>query len=404
MDLPPLRAHSLLLFGALSAVSCGARSGLDLALDAVVESPSCLPAAPTCVRPSVACAAPTFAAAICDGSTRTWSCPSGSVIYARVTAPARCLPFHGAVGLSTVEPWGIGSFARIPTDDGRCLWIADNVVLANGTAARNVALEADPNAPFGSCPQESLIAPTPMVTIQGGNDPSILVQIDGGYRLGGSTRVLYRLFRVDSSAVYGVTEIGGGVAHLDPATGFVVIPSPAAPFPWGLDLDLGDAMLPFGDGSHELVWGCPPDGTLTEGCKLARLDGNDAVEILSKSGDWIASVRGSDGVTLFDSGRWVSAVVPVPGALEHLYVADYTRSILRQTSTTPEGPWSDEASLAACDLPPADPKAVCAAVVVHEDLADPTRPGEVPVTYAVGSTGAQTSNPDDYWPRLVWLP
>jgi hypothetical protein len=341
--------------------------------------------------------------AACDETTEVWSCPAGTAPYVRAEPPARCLPFRQASGLSVVTRWGIGSFSRIPTDDGRCLWIADSVTLADGTAARNVAFEADPNAPFGSCPEESIIAPTPIVTMAGGDDPSILVQVDGGYRLGGVTHVLYRLFRVDPQAVYGVTELGGGVARLDPGSGMVMVPPPSQPFPWGLDLDLGDAMLPFGDGAHELVWGCPPNGSLSEGCKLARLAVDDSVETFSPSGTWLASVRGSDAATLFDSGRWVSAVIPVPGALEHLYIRDFTRSILMQSATSPLGPWVGQAGSTACDLPTGDPDAICASVVPHEDLVDPTRPSEMPVTYAVGSTGAGTGDPGDYWPRLVWL-
>jgi hypothetical protein len=67
------------------------------------------------------------------------------------------------------------------------------------------------------------------------------------------------------------------------------------------------------------------------------------------------------------------------------------------------GPWAGGSRIAACDLPPSDPNAICAAVVPHEDLVDPTRPGEMPVTYAVGSTGPGIGNGDDYWPRLVRL-
>lgn len=396
------RRALILVLVAANAAACGSRT--ELRTIGVVDQASCTSEPPICVQRGRWCSAPTTVPASCDPTSNEWSCPVGSGVYTRAPSPARCLPFRHAPGLAAVGPWGIGSLARIPADDGRCLWIADSVILSNGAAARNVALEADPDAPFGSCPEESVSPPTPIVAVEGGDDPSILVQIDGGFRLGGSTRVLYRLFRVDPAAIFGVTELGGGIARFDPSSGHVVIPSPAKPFPWGLDLDLGDAAFPFGDGLHELVWGCATPGSfLKEGCKLARLSPDDTVELLSRSGDWIASVRAMDGVTTFESGRWMSTVVSRGGALTHLYIADFTQSILAQTATAPTGTWSDAPGLGPCDLPAADPHAVCAAPITHLDMSDPTRPDELPVTYGVGSTGVSTGNPDDYWPRLVWL-
>jgi len=408
-------AAACLAAAALACGACGARSSFsDVVPDAgVTAETGCTAAPPTCVARGLACTVSTVVPAVCDGGSRVWACPAGSSVYARAPAPtAPCLPFHGASGLANVGPWGIGSFSRIPTDDGRCLWLADSVTLSDGAPARNVALEADPDAPFGTCPVESVAPPAPLVTMEGGDDPSILVQVDGGYRLGGATHVLYRLFRVDPTAVYGVTELGGGVARLDAATGRIVIPSLARPFPWGLDLDLGDATLPSGDGAHELVWGCAPPGAqlFEEGCRLARLDALDAVELYAKSGDWIASVRASDGATVFQSGRWMSSVVPPPespsSALRHVYIGDFGDELRTQSAPVATGPWSDAASLGPCDLPASDPQAFCASPVVHDELADPTRPGEIAVTYGVGSTGAgvRTGNPEDYWPRLVWVP
>jgi len=58
------------------------------------------------------------------------------------------------------------------------------------------------------------------------------------------------------------------------------------------------------------------------------------------------------------------------------------------------------------DLPTADdPKSFCAGPTAHMELADPTRPGELPLTYGVGSSSLTTppGTPDDYWPRMVWV-
>lgn len=379
-------------------VACGARSGLPGG-EAAVNS-ACSSNPPVCVVAGSWCSAPTTVSAFCDKDSQSWSCPSGSTVYARAATSTRCLPFHGE--FSAITSWGIGSFTRIPADDGTCLWVVDDVVLKDGTPARNVALRTDPNLPFGTCPDRSLTLPVPIVTMEGSNDPTILVQLDGGYRLGGSTRVLYRLFRLDPTATFGVRELGGGVAHFD-ASGRILIPSPQKPFPWGLDLDLGDAIYPFGDDAHELVWGCGTPGNYPIRCNLARLSADDAVELLSNAGDWIASVRASDGPTLFETGRWMSTIVSSHGSLRHLYIPDFTRSISWQTATAAVGPWSSVPGSIPCDLPDADQKSICAAVVHHPDISDPTQPNEVPVTYAVGSTGTRTDNPDDYWPRLVWL-
>ncbi len=277
--------------------------------------------------------------------------------------------------------------------------------LSGGAVARNVALQADPNAPFGTCPTESLTPPTPIVTIEGPDDPSILVQIDGGYRLAGATHVLYRLFRVDPNATFGAVELGGGVARWDQTTQRIVVPSPSKPFPWGLDLDLGDAQLVSDDGAHAFVWGCSgPAAALKQACRLARLDASDHVELLSTSAQWVPTIDASLGAKLFGSGSWTSSVVPAPSGFRHVYVADFGSALQTDVAADPTGPWTAGPDLAACDLPTAhDPNSFCAGPIAHLELSDPTRPGELAISYGVGASKAPTGTPDDYWPRLVWL-
>jgi hypothetical protein len=384
---------------------CGSRSDLDRAsAPSVTVTPQCPPGPPTCVADGTGCDPATAVAAVCDGGSHLWRCPAGARLYSRASAaPSPCLPFLHASGLASVGDWGLGGLSQVPTDDGRCLWIAETATLADGTAARNVAFEVDRTAPFGTCPSGSLAPPTPVVTVEGGDDPSLLVQINGGYRLGGSTHVLYRLFRSDATAAFGVTEVGGGVARWDGALGRIVVPSPGKPFPWGLDLDLGDAVLLAGDGSHAYVWGCAgPGAFLLQACKLARLDSANAIELLGKAGDFIASVRASDGAATFDSGPWTSSVVAGPGGFRHVYVGGFGTTIGSHVAASPLGPWSDGPGLGGCDLPAGDAKAFCAGPIVHTDIADPTRAGELPVTYGVGTTGAKVGGAVSYWPRLVW--
>jgi hypothetical protein len=271
------------------------------------------------------------------------------------------------------------------------LWNVEDVKFADGSEKRNVAFEPDLDAPFGTCPTRSTSPPTPLVTVDGGDDPSILVQIAGAYRLGGKTRVLYRLFKLDANAVFGVTEMGGGIAHWDPQTSKIVVPSPSKPFPWGLDLDLGDAVIAAPDGTHAYAWGCAK-GTpnFVEGCTLASIDENDHVEVLGKP--------------QFASGPWVSSVEARPTGFEHVYIEGFGHRLDTNTATDVTGPWSKGPSIGVCDLPGMDPKSYCAGPVVHPELADPLRPNERVVSYSIGSTGARMGKATDYWARLVWIP
>jgi hypothetical protein len=382
----------------LAVAACGSRTGLPL--DAI----ECANEKPTCVVPAAGCDSATIAPAVCN-SAGLWACPQGSRVYARAPPTPRCLPFRGTQGLTAIGGWGLGSLARVPTDDGRCLWIADSATLTNGTVVRNVAFEADPSATLGTCPDHSLIPPTPVVAIEGGDDSAYAVQINGGYRLGGTTHILYRIFRYDSGATFGLTLLGGGVARWNPAAGVIVVPSPQAPFPWGTDLDLGDANLPSSDAAYAYAWGCGSQGGfLTQGCRLARLDAADIPELYAGGGSWIGSVRALDGAVVFQSGTWMSSVVPAPLGPLHVYIVDFGSEILSHVASAPTGPWSDGAGFGPCDLPAGDPKAFCAGPIVHTELADPTRPGELPIVYGVGTTGVGTGRVEDYWPRLGWAP
>ncbi len=73
------------------------------------------------------------------------------------------------------------------------------------------------------------------------------------------------------------------------------------------------------------------------------------------------------------------------------------------TASSITGPWSEGRDLGACDLAVGDPKSFCAGPVVHEELADPTRAGELPITYGVGnSMGTAVADMNAYATRLVW--
>jgi hypothetical protein len=387
---------------ALSFAGCGARTSLD-------GPPSpCDSTPPTCIASNATdpCGAPSVVPPSCDVGSRGWVCPKAARIYARAAEPSPvCRPFYRDSAIQNVGPWGLSAMTEVPIDDGRCLWIADSATLGNGTRARNVAFEPDVGAPSGTCPGLSVALPEPIVTMDGGDDPTILVQIDGGYRIVDVTHVLYRLFRADPSAVYGAVEIGGGVGRWDATTRRIVVHSASAPMPWGLDLDLGDASLVTSDGNHAFVWGCAQPGQfLLQGCEVALLDPNDAIELFSKTGAWLPTVDASQGATLFGSGTWNSSVVVSSSGLRHIYAFDFGDTIKSHVAARVTGPWTEGPDLAACDLPRADdPNSFCAGPIVHAELSGPTRPGELAISYGVGSSKTPTGSSDDYWSRLAWM-
>lgn len=355
------------------AVGCGGRTGLG----APNVADACPTEAPTCVERPGSCEAPRLVTATCDAASKQWSCPSRARKHERVEA-ATCSPLseHGVIA---------GSLARVPTDDGRCLWIAERV-----GDDRNVAFEIDEDAPFGSCPTRARAVRTNVVV---GED---VVQITGGYRLNGAARVTYRQFKSDPAAPFGVTESGTGIARWRDDR--IVI----EPTRFATDLDLGDASIVIGD--HAYLYGCPgPPDFLTEHCVVGRLDGRDEMELFVGGGRWVGSTRARDAQRVFDSGPWISSVVARPNGLLHVYAVGFGSNLETHTATTPDGPWAKGGNLAPCDLPGDDPKAFCAGPVVHAELSDPTRPSELVVSYGVGSTSPERGG-REHASRLQWLP
>ncbi len=399
-----------LLVAASTAPACGSRSSLD-------EGPCDPDAAPTCIAPAVddACGAPAVVAATCDRGAGAWACPAGARVYARANdAPSVCLPFSDLPGsISAIGGWGLGgSFVRVPTDDGRCLWVVQNVATPMGGTINNVAIEVDRDAPFGTCPTSGTLAGGSLgsvVTIEGGADASIGVQLAAAFRVGGVTRVAYRLFQTDPSAVYGVTDLGGGLGRWDPVSQRIIVQGPAAiAFP--TTLDFGDAAVVSGGNAY--LWGCPkPGGFLMSDCILARIGATGDAQLFLGGANWTTSLDPSSAATTgLKSGPWISTVAEDAGSggLLHVFIGGFGSSLQTQTASSPTSTWSAPAPLAACQLPSIDGDAYCAGPILHPELADPTRPGEVVVSYEIGSTaqnqGALMSqDPQGYWPHLVWV-
>jgi hypothetical protein len=360
----------------------------------------CTTEAPSCVVPGDdPCGLPRAVLPACDPVTKTWgSCPSPSV--ARSANPTGvCRPIHDG----SVTSLG-GSLVRVPTEDGRCLWIGEDVTLKGDVPRHNVAFDVTDDALTGKCPwsAESLGEIVELET----PDPSVYVQLVSAHRFAGAVRVLYRLFRLDPNAPYGLTELGGGFAHWNSKGTRIVVPS-VADMRWAPDLSLGDAS--FADAEHLYAWGCPPPiDFLTEKCLLARFDGQEQMELFLGNGQWTKGTDETNAARLFDSGPWLSSVTQAPSGLVHVYTPGFGTALEFHGAKGIEGPWSSAGARDACDLPTNDPNAYCAGPVVHEELRDPARPGQLPVTYGVGTTapnGAalRAQNPDDYWPRLAWI-
>jgi hypothetical protein len=389
---------SILLFLAAAPLACGGRTPIE-------ESP-CIGESPTCVAPGAACEGATTVNAECDATAHVWSCPRGSRTYARAAdSPTTCSPFRD--GLVAVLG---GSLARVPVDGGRCLWVADAVLSSSGAEIHNAGFFADPSLPFGTCPTTPTFPSgtlSSVVTIEGSDDPSLLVQIDGGFVFGGETRVLYRLFRTDPSAVFGVDLLGGGVGVWDAGLEQIVVPGPSS-LVWGTSNDMGDASLVVG--GVPFIWGCHgPGHFLTLACDVGHMDAGGAIDLLTSGGAWVPLSEASMAETVFDAGPWISSVLPSPaGGFAHVYAASFGGSLETHTSTAVLGPWTSGPTLAACDLPTSDTHAFCAGPVVHTELMDPTRPSELVVSYQVGTTASVPTPPagtlaDAYGSRLVWV-
>jgi hypothetical protein len=406
---------ALLLLSGLPA--CGAMSSLD-------EGPCEAGQPPTCIAAPVEdpCGAPTVVAAACDAEAHGWVCPSGSRVYARAAdTPMVCLPLSDLPGsISAVHGWGLGgSFVRVPTDDGRCLWIAGQVNTPMGEVVSNVAIEVDRSAPFGTCPTTGSVvggnggSPTSIVEVEEGADPSIGVQLASAFRVGGVTRVVYRLFKTDPNALYGVTDLGGGLGRWDAASQRIIVQGPSAiTFP--TSLDFGDASIVSGGNAY--VWGCPkPGGFLMSDCILARFDATGSAQLFlggASGANWTTNLDPSSAATTgLKSGPWISSVTgdsSSTGGLLHVFIGGFGATIETQLANGPTGTWSAPAPVVDCALPSTDGKSYCAGPMLHPELADPTRPGEIVVSYEIGSTAANQSalmsqDPQGYWPHLVWV-
>lgn len=389
--------HARVCALALLIAGCGARSALIEPVATRDAAATCVAPAPICARAAEdPCGASTLASARCEGTA--WRCPEGASVYAREDDVAACVP--APEGGGTLR----GSLARVPTGDGRCLWIASEHVAADGTVTRNAAFESPSPQPFGRCPRALRRAaglPGEAVRVEGG-DPRDLAQVTGGFWFAGAW-MTYRLFRADGGPHFGLTLVGSGLARWT-SGGVELSRVPDARF---ASMDLGDASLVWRDRAY--VVGCPgPIAFLTERCVLARFDVDERGEVfVGGATPWAPLAEASRAATVFDAGPWVSSLLEgAPGALHQVFTVGFGADLQARRASAPEGPWSSASSLQRCELPGDDPNAYCAGPVAHTELRDPTRPGEVWISYGVGTTAPDgaaraRARPEAYATRLA---
>ncbi len=402
----PRAAAALVAFAAFVALGgCYRSHEREVASDAgpPPDGGRCGPPPPGCLAPGAdACAAPVRVAARCDDPSGAYFCPTGSRAYEREAPDAECLPFSDpALGLAAVG----GSLVRVPTPDGRCLWIAESVTTADGRTASNVAFEVPRDAPIGRCPR--VAAPLggdlhDVVSLLG-DDGTHLVQLTGGFTQAGGTWAVYRLFVYDAASGYGVRVVGTGLAAWNAATETFRLP-PTTGAIWSPEVDLGDAL--YTDGDTMYVWGCPPPIVdLVERCLVARVGPAGGTVYWSTAG-WTPAWLGER--TGFDAGPWISSVTRLDPGYAAVSAIGFGADLRVSRTTALTSGWSAARNVAHCRLPSGDPDAFCAGPVVHDELRDPLRPHELPVTYGVGTTapdGAarRAAHPRDYWSRLDYV-
>ncbi|MBX7190763.1 MAG: DUF4185 domain-containing protein [Sandaracinaceae bacterium] len=344
--------------------------------------PPCGLAAPTCVTRDAPCDPLRIVNAACVGET--WACPEGASVYERPFTSDRCLPLFGHGG-GLID--GVHE-APVPVPIGdRCAWVMpgdDGVSLAFVDVAPSCE-ELGDAAPLEVDPSEAY-------------DYLALAQ---SLALPSGPAVLVRGWVFDPAAAFGVRGAGVGLSSV----GAVRLGSPL-PWLFGEDDDLGDAALVWGD--HVYAYGCPGvPHDLLEDCHVGRAPlGRErepsAWEIFGEGGWGVGTP-----VVVFGSGPHRGPVVADPrGGLVHLYAVGFGSTIELTRAERPEGPWSPPTTLVPCELPADDPDAYCAGPIVHLELFDPTRPDEIVVSYAIGTTASdgaerRARSPERYWPRVV---
>lgn len=159
-------------------------------------------------------------------------------------------------------------------------------------------------------------------------------------------------------------------------------------------------------GDDAYVYGCKPSGFLGADCYVARapaasLADESAYAYYTGSGRWSASFADA-----FPIARAGTAIDVAWSESARRFVMAYATplgtTIHVRSGLAPEGPWSDDHEVSACDL--AAPDEFCVGVHLHPELASRVPAGAVALSYVAATLGGGARAPDELWPRLVALP
>jgi hypothetical protein len=372
----------------MTIAGCGSRSELTAV--------ACHPDVIECIRDATdPCAAPEIVSAECDDQGRP-ICPFGARRLERVAPEVDCRPLADSdPSIQSIT----GSLVPVPVEDGRCLWIAEEVITTEGGHVRNVAFDVDKTLPFGSCPRRAkLPIGIQSIVTEDHPSPTYDYRFTSAYRKDGKTEVFYR--HVSKKLVDPEIYVTGRGAW-DPASQRIRVPGGGLGYLTG---DLGSAALVMGD--YAYVWGCDQRDAITAGgCFVLRFRGED-FEYFTEAGTWAAaftSENPSRSIDLFESGPNGAGVVLLGSDL--LQVSTVKSVLAGNVARAPQGPWSKTPQLGVCDLVSDDSASICSGAAVHEELRDPTT-RDVVLTYAVRTSAPVGSlkDPQRYWTRFVRVP
>ena len=310
-----------------------------------------------------------------------------------------CLPFHSQSNIAALS-----GAPRSNANDS--LWWFDSAKVGDATIANPGLVTGDPGkrCAFTGTPAQSIADPSrlgPTATM------SLLDAFMTPAQLG--LFAYYAAYEPASDQPFGVRAIGFGIAKRDTNGAFpgVFRPTSGAVIWTGDRPSYGNAVGMSTDGAFIYVYGCKSAGPLAHDCYVARarFDGDltsATAYYYDADGTWTPNA---------DEARPVARAGPVVSVKWHgelsrwvmTYVPTLGRDIRMRTAQYFEGPWSDETTLASCDLAGADPDAFCTGGQQHPDL--PVTYGHsVVVSYGIASLKPDlTLPPDAYWPRLVEL-
>jgi hypothetical protein len=229
--------------------------------------------------------------------------------------------------------------------------------------------------------------------------------IDSATSTSSTTLVYYEELAPDADAAFGVRSLGHGVALFDVARDRFV---PTDALLWTADRpSFGVASVAVGDVVFAI--GCRGSGFLSADCYASHVDAGHAGDPASyayATGDGHDSSNVDDAWPIVRSaGTQVDvAWLPSLGRFVMAYATPLGRTLHLRSGLAPDGPWSGDLEVAACDL--ADPDFFCTDVHLHAELA--TDGATIPLTYGVASlasdAGARAAaHPERFWPRFVRL-